>query len=205
MDDVLKLPAVYGPDGRYDQFDFILYDELQEFNRHHDIFKLYAAFRRLYPGGLEKLLDSCSSLNNWVRNELRSDGCQIVNFFGTAEHAIDQASESPADKAGEDFKNVTYWVLDRIEGYGRDTTAREKLTHLIGARDDLSPEDVKLGISRVLFDCYCQQDRPLIDVEVLDIAVEPDAMARIFFEVRDFISGRTFALWSSISHNHALA
>ena len=198
MDDVVKLPAVYAADGRYDQFDFILYDELQEFNRHHDLFRVYAAIHRLYPGGLRGLVETPNGFNSWLGSEFESGESQIVAFIRSSLERISALDPSDVSESDDIFRRLTYRVLDEIEGHDKDATALHQIRQFLCGKSCLFDENAKEGIGKVIADCYRRENRPLIEVEVLDVVRESGQFVRVFFEVLDFVSGKVSALWAGI-------
>lgn len=198
MDDVLKLPAVYGQDGRYDQFDFVLYDAIQDFNQHHDLFRLYAILKDLYPGGIDGLLSSTSSLSRWRNEDLNGDECHIIRFLEMHRQQIEESGDSCLSKPEEAFRRTTYSVLNQIEGHNGDSAAFGELSEILQRAGPTATRETKQEMGKLIFDCYRQQDRALVDVEVLDVVREPDGFVRVFSEVIDFVSRKTFALWAGI-------
>ena len=201
MDDVLKLPAVYGQDGRYDQFDFVLYDAIQDFNQHHDLFRLYAILKDLYPDGIDGLLCSTSSLSHWRNEDLNGDECHIIRFLKMHREKIEESGDSRLAKPEEDFRKTTYRALNQIEGHSDNDATLDRLSEILRQAGPSATQATKQELGEVIFDCFRQQKRDLVDVDVLDVVREPDGFVRVFSEVIDFVSGKTFALWAGIPVN----
>jgi radical SAM enzyme (TIGR01210 family) len=81
MHAAVKLPAFYGAKGEYVPHEKELYEAAQDFNRHHDVEKMFAAIELLYPGGREGLLQEEGSLQSWRRRELKGAPCHTLSFL----------------------------------------------------------------------------------------------------------------------------
>jgi len=198
MDDVLKVPATYREDGRYDQFDFILYDAIQEFNRHKSIFKIYAIIKETYPGGIEHLIQFKSSFTYWLNYDLKNENSSIASFFIENYEEIEQALDSNITRLEASFLKDTYRALDRIEGYEIDQSAVEKINEVVKNTTWPLKDEEKVLLSKVIYQSFHQENRVLFSTRVLDAKIEPDGFIRIFFEAFDFISGRKFPIWCGV-------
>lgn len=200
MDDVIKMPAVYGKGGRYDQFDFSLYDAVQQFNQHGDILKLYAAINNAYGGGLGQLMDAENgAFAVWERNEISKKESSIRMFARKQRDSITAIEHSYTSRSEEEFREVTYCALDKLEGCHFDTSYMCEIGEVL-ASDRTYPykEDTKNRVGEIMSKCFHQNNWTLFEIKVLDIAREPERLMRVFFEATDFISGRTFVLWAGV-------
>jgi len=198
MDDVLKVPAVYQNDGRYDQFDFILYDAIQEFNKHQDIFKIYAIIKGTYPKGIQHLTRFRSSLSDWAENDLKTETTSILSFISKYESKIDQSLDAVSTRLEASFLKDTYHALDKIEGYDIDESSVQKINKIVKNIRWPIEDKAKEQISNVIYQSFHHKDRTLFNIKVLDTKIEPDGLIRIFFEAVDFLSGRKFPIWSGV-------
>jgi len=202
MDDVIKMPAVYRKDGRYDQFDFILYDAIQQFNQqdHHDLHKLYALLNNARKKGLRNLVESRGAFTSWARKELRSTKSAIADFIVQHEKAIAAVDSSYFTPSEKEFRDVTYCALDKLEGYDIDSSFSpiQRIGDVLAGAKYPYDEEKRAKVGEIMFDCFHQDNRTLFDIKILDIVREPDRLKRVFFEATDFVSGRTFVLWAGV-------
>jgi len=225
MDDVIKVPGVYKEDGRFDQFDFILYDSIQEFNQHHDIFLLYSMISETYLQTTSKyFLSTKSTLRKWINTALIpfNEQSSIINFYNNNKEKISTAIEQ-SNRNEISFLKKVYETLDIIEGHNyhlspkvmkkiENIVLKEAITFQDMIKKDVS--DLKRSNSsvtdltiplkkstlsdlrKVLFECFSNQNLTLFEIEVIDVSVDYKGFIKIFFEAIDFISGRFFPLWT---------
>jgi len=197
MDDIIKVPAIYNEDGRYDQFDFILYDSIQQFNHHHDIFKLYAMIENTYKGGLYELINQDNAFNNWIRADYKDNTVSIVDFIKENMKSIKQATCVRITTLESKFLRIIYQALDLIEGYSPDTRYIKRLTKLLSTNIYPYKKEISIKVKDLLYDAFRLDDNFLYDITVEDIKRETHGF-RIFFEIRDYITGRRYSLWTLV-------
>jgi archaeosine synthase beta-subunit len=196
MDDVLKVPAIY-TGNQYDQYDFIVYNVIQQFNQDHDLFKLYAIIESTFPGGLHGLLDANSSLMNWLKDSYSMKNSSIIGFINKYSDKINTNANVLATQLEAKFLKNIYSVLNRIEGYDHDRTIVGGIMEIIDGKEYPFDMDIKRKIGELIFTCFQKQENSRY-IKVLDIVKEPDGFLRIFFEMRDFLSRRKFSLWVEV-------
>ncbi|MBN1996622.1 TIR domain-containing protein [candidate division KSB1 bacterium] len=230
MDDVIKVPGIYRDDGRLDQFDFILYDAVQSYNRHHDLNALYAMIERTYPDdSLPQLMSQRSSLGRWIASEIEpfNEKSEILTYFRKNNETFSESIKVEQRFEAEFLKSICQG-LDIIEGYdyisSPEIILKIKQTVFKELQSANTPEenntdlktlnygDITLPLSseqksqlnKLLFKCFCNQNLRLFDVQVLDVSLDFKGFLKMFFETTDFISGKSFSLWALIPTRKSL-
>lgn len=197
MYDILKVPAIY-KDGHYDQYDFILYDTIQQYNKDHDIFKVYAKIESTFPNGLSGLLAPDSSLVDWLKNSIGLNNSKIIEFAIRYSDKIRIAMNDRMTRLEAKFLRDIYSALDKIEGYDYDINSILEIKRIIDRKEYPFGEEAKNKIGKVIFNCFPPPKSILFSIRVVDVVKEPDGFLRVYFETRDFISGRKFTLWAEV-------
>jgi len=198
MDDVIKVPAVYCKDGLFDQFDFILYDAIQQFNRHHNIFKLYAVIKSTFCGGLSGLWGSSSSYTHWVNTELANEGSEIRAFMERNESAIDVELDDLSVRLETEFLAGTYKALDLLENRDSEKCYFNEITNIVQAAKNPIDNETKIRLQKTIYDSFPESMKLLIDIIVIDVFIEPEGLLRIFFEVSCFVTTRKLPVWTEV-------
>ncbi len=226
MDEIIKVPAIYREsDGRYDQFDFILYDALQRFNQHHSLSRVFSTIQNTHPVNLRrhKLLSPLSSLGKWYKSHLYSNNtdrkqsgllgvnsyinCSIERFFDTQKDLISEEMKKSDIKAEIEFLLATYKALDVIEGYS--STKSAKLLHSnienVLIKYDFSINEYNKSELEEALSCCFESDLKLFQVKITSVTKvenENTGFVRIFFDAIDYLSGKTYPIWSECELNH---
>ncbi len=211
MDDIIKVPAVYRRDGRFDQFDYVLYDAIQRYNSHRDIFQVYAVIRETYPRGIKHLLSPNSSLGAWTRSELNeSDVANSRNdsFEVSAIHSLltnpdnESILEEAASSANLDsqFLRKIYGCLDILEGYvtSRSASIQSRFKEILqNSESRISSAELE-KFQYIVSECFDNSELDLFEIRMIDAKLESDDLLRLFFEATNFRSGRSHVLWSEV-------
>jgi len=197
MDDVLKMPAVYTADGRYDRDDFVLYYALQQFNRTHDLDRVLSTMVGTRPDGRDGLLGNGSSLLRWVDDELGqpSDAAELLaRRPRTARLARDLGREAEA------LRRV-YPVLDAVEllpGVEWGPVAGVG-PFLLQPSSPPADGTVRTRASVAISAILRRLNLRLHEAEVFEIRQEPDGHVRLFFDLLDFILCDRIPVWAHLS------
>lgn len=217
MDEIIKVPAIYRKDGRYDKFDFILYNALQFFNQHHNLARVYSTLKKLYSHQLHKhkLLSPQSSLGEWYISHLQVDNsdsdllgsnsynkCAIERFFCNQATSINDEMVTDHIQIETDFLIETYKALDIIEGYSKTNikcTLRSKIITVLKKNNYKIDEfNQRVELEEALSSCF-EVYLKLFQIKMMSVSKEANGFTRLFFDLTDFISGKTYQIWSEFS------
>ncbi len=221
MDEIIKVPAVYNDDGyRFDTFDFILYSAMQQFNQHHDLSKIYATIQITYPVHSRRypLLSPSSSLGKWYRAHMLSsrgkyekgsidsgllgigsfENCAIERYFKNHRDIIDREMETETMLIDKEFLLATNKALDIIEGYTNSKYAkilRDGIVRVLEKNNYSFNNKNKHQLEESLSNCF-ETDLTLFQIKLVNAEKVSSGIVRIFFDAIDFISGKTYPVWS---------
>lgn len=118
MDDSAKIPAVYRSDGRFDQYDFILYRGVQQFNQHHDLSALFGLLQAVYTARRENILDKEHSLTSWTQSTFtRKSESAILDYISSHQDEIEKAAARPSVAREAKYVGKLFKFLDFVEGH----------------------------------------------------------------------------------------
>lgn len=210
MDEIIKVPAIYRKDGRFDQFDFIVYDAIQNFNRHHNLDLVYGIIEEIYKGkNLSKLLGQRSSLKQWISNELsfkdipykqESENSAILTFFENRRKQMKESVNKEKKYLEAHFLKIAFDAMDIIEGYADDSPEIiSQIKAIISKETSIKSIMINKRIAKILSKIFYQRGLKLFHIEVIEVSLDSrNQFLRIFFEASDFISNRCFPLWSEV-------
>ena len=209
MDDVRKMPAIYRKDGKFCQYDYIVYGAIQEFNRHRSIEQVLGTIVLAYRHREEDLLDGpTSSFKEWEGRYLSGEGrtSAVRSFLDANRSTLEQQMRSQMRKPGNRrrrvFRNHLFDVFDSLELHSPGTeNIAEAVKQL--RRQHVEGRVGREGIRREIATLVRQEfsrNREIDDayVQVMDFAFEEDAhkLLRILLRITDV---RTCDPWESHS------
>lgn len=210
MDDVLKMPAVYTPDGRYDQFDYVVYSAIQGFNRHRSLSRSYAVLAGAFPQGLTALAQPDTCLGRWAHqlsDQVAGDavldtavaGCAIIDFLGTRRSELGELERSSALIPEVSFLRSSYRALDLMEGHVPDSLEVLRKVKKAWERSQDGPGgDPKEALAEIFLECFQREGLELCGVDVREVDLMGDGHLRCFFHGTDFVTGNSYPFWVRI-------
>lgn len=191
MDDIIRAPAIYDRDKDvYHPFDFVVYESIQKFNQHHDVYKLFSVLVNVYRHFNDgALVGEGAPFKEWLCEKGIEDDAVSV-FVNDWAMKIEKC-RSRDDVAYEiDNMVMAYSVLDILEGYDEITGRMKEDVEcaLIGG----DKEELERAIER----CYDFMDKSnFVKVSINSMSVE-EGIGEVFFDVVDLLKGITTSIWS---------
>lgn len=213
MHEALRLPAIY-EGKRFDQIDFLVYDALQEYNRHQDLLRVFA-----YLFAVLDLLDRdfmgyAEAFSRWQENWERQSGRDSAarSYYIENLTEIRELAGTFRDRAEANvfFAKNLYQALDFIEGH-EPIPGESARTYLHQAREWAEiltkAEDRETDLSRVkgqvtkrLRSALVASGLKLTVPRVEEVFVEeyPHGSVRVRFQANDLITRSSFTVWAGI-------
>ncbi|MCB2264459.1 MAG: hypothetical protein LGR52_16210 [Candidatus Thiosymbion ectosymbiont of Robbea hypermnestra] len=190
MDDVLKAPAIYAQGSEtFEPFDFVVYESIQRFNQHGNLFRLFAVISEVYLKFQAKPLTSPGSpLQRWL-DENEIDSCSIYKFIEANAESICKEMENPETQYDIKMMTTIYGVLDIIEGYS------DVAVDLKDEIDQTFSDESPSGLEDALLRCF-EKVFPEFVLKVKIIARQETHCAELFFDVTDLLTSEKFSVWS---------
>ncbi|MBF0392782.1 MAG: hypothetical protein HQL38_08880 [Alphaproteobacteria bacterium] len=203
MDESAKIPAVYRPDGRFDQYDFTVYGGIQQFNQHHNLAAVFGLFQAVYRARGEDILDRNQSLLPWARSTFKSmSECAILRYISDNRDAINTASAGSAISREARYVGKLFKFLDIVEGH-KDGGSRLRINapnwwgnlhdhnrEMAGARNEIEAEIRELFSTQLSYS----------DVSLLDAYAEDgdSRFIRVKLEISDLLQRQVYEIYAAI-------
>ncbi|MDP8240664.1 MAG: hypothetical protein P9X24_16370 [Candidatus Hatepunaea meridiana] len=194
MDDIIEVPAIYNKDGKtFHPFDFVLYEAIQKFNQHHNIYRLFCILIGVYRQfNRVDLFDDNSDLSKWLcDNGIINSGIkELVNKRNR--FILKEAKSQTVAFEVTLLKNI-YKVLDIIEGLDNE---RLELTNKIkGAINDNN----KSAVEEIIDECFeAVAPNEFISVDIIDISQISDKYTELFIDIKELLKDTRISIWSRI-------
>jgi hypothetical protein len=212
MHQPLRLPAVYYG-SRFDQIDFLVYDALQEFNRHQDLINVFACLLAVLDGLELDLRGIESSFTRWKKKWKSEAGNEPAaeDFFTLNKIAIQKRSnELRKESPYINLARRLYRTLDFVERHELlpGETAEEYSTEASEWANVVQSGKNQRQILDHLSSSICRKitsaltasglryTRPKLEEVFLEDF--PSKTVRLRFRANDFITMRSFSIWASI-------
>nr|VFJ60865.1 MAG: radical SAM enzyme, TIGR01210 family [Candidatus Kentron sp. DK] len=198
MDDIVVVPAVYDEHGKFDPFDYVLYDAIQKYNQHHDVHKLFAVITGVFNSRIKGSMANYCSLLGWYNNaEIEQRG--IVYFLDVESDKISAAAKSLFTQMETRFLIVAWDAMNGIEGLDEDHL--DYYQAIKAAFDSEEPEDIKKHqIGEAVKKIFHRVDPRMVVQPKINVLSQADAgQKEIFLDVKDLLRNTKYSLWCRLS------
>jgi hypothetical protein len=187
MDVIEKVPAIYNHDGTFNQYDFWVYDAVQQFSANHDFARLLADLQVVQESGL-------SLFDNWKRDAGIGESA-TAECMKRMEAEIDKVRGGANQKTREQFLKEVFDVLDAIELHRESHEFARRLQE----QKKMDSERKKSEIEEFVNDKFEPQISEVY-AEVRRFFFERDdrQMLRIYVQLRHLVQRTCHDIWIGI-------
>jgi radical SAM enzyme (TIGR01210 family) len=193
MDDIIMAPAIYDEKVKvYYPFDFVIYESIQKYNQHHDIYRLFSIITEVYKksNGVELIEDS--SLKAW-RDKNKISKCSIEKIISDKNMISEILKRKDSHENEIEFMIMIYKILDIMEGYNKEHKLLKK--DIDRAIEEKKASQVSDRIGKCFEKIYPQI---FVEIKVNTLSVKGNK-AEVFFDVKDLIQNNTMSIWSKFA------
>jgi len=193
MDDIIKAPAIYSDtEDIYYPFDFVIYESIQKFNQHHNVYRLFSVISEVYKRSNGINLSEDDSLKKWIRENNIKD-IKIIELINNLDNFKAKENENIDYESEIELIMMIYNILDIMEGYNRKylRLKREIDAAVLSNSNDLLEKSIENCFTKLF-----PISRSHVNVQVNTISIE-DKLVDIFFNIKYLDS--TTSIWSKFS------
>ena len=147
MDDSLKIPGIYREDGRFNQYDFIIYRAIQNFNQSKDIYLLFSIIKTIYKAQKSDMFFHSQSLRKWIDSSGISGSSSIVNFVNSKSFKKYEKEYELTRNKDISYLEQIIELLDMISTQENISLFVKNITKLKNHLSDVTSDDSKKDIS----------------------------------------------------------
>ncbi|KPA13337.1 radical SAM protein [Candidatus Magnetomorum sp. HK-1] len=148
MDDSIKIPGIYRTeDGRFDQFDYVVYRAIQKFNQNKDLFELFYLIKTIYKSQKSNMLSHSQSLYKWIEKSGLSNNCAIKKFLKSNLFCKYEEEYNTVRSKDIDYIEEIIELLDVITSKNNRNIFIHNVTKLKNYLEDITSDESKKDIS----------------------------------------------------------
>jgi len=189
MDVIEKVPAIYNRDGTFNQYDFWVYDAVQQFNAYHDIYRFFA--------DIMAVIEKSDSYDQW-KSKVGIEYPAIKKCIEKYEKEIVEYRLSGARAGREAFLSKVFEVLDEIELEPKSHSFAQKIALNIQKHPNkiqVIKEDIQIFINDAFHE---KMHNSNVHVYMYHLERDSRKMLRVYFQLQNVQDQTIHDIWVGI-------
>ena len=205
MDDSAKMPAVYGKDGRYDKYDFVIYKAIQSFNQHGDLSRTFSIMASVYKLEGTTIDNYSESLVCWISKFFPKNDSNIQRYLAENEVSIEEIQQEKKINEDAMYIHKLFKFLNYVEGHEGEDYVNWAVSWNEKIEKCSSPEKYE-DILREITECLEKTLKVFVKyskltVEEVYIEKVNERILRVKMHIFDSIKLNSYEVWSGTPIN----